>query len=155
VEAEQSKKIAETGFEAFNGLIGNAMKNLDRLKAKGMGDYGLSGTHTLCMRQMYHFSNGLTRTELARRCGVDRAQITRIIGELLAKGLVQEVGNGSNYRKRCILTDKGREVTADINDRVTRILQFVSGDIPQERLKIFYETLNEICNNLENAEDIL
>ncbi len=156
MESKQATPLSvETGFEAFNGLIGNAMKHLDRLKARGMGDYGLSGTHTLCMRQMYDIPHGLSRTELARRCGVDRAQITRVIGDLLAKELALEIGSGSNYRKRCVLTDKGREITADINHRVELILQFVSGDIPKERLAVFYQTLSEICHNLENAEDIL
>ena len=155
MKSEPANRQLETGFEAFNGLIGDAVKHLDRLKAKGMGDYGLSGTHTLCMRQMYHSPNGLTRTELAKRCGVDRAQITRVIGDLLTKELALEIGSGSNYRKRCVLTDKGREITADINDRVSQILTFVSGSIPPDRLSVFYETLRQICQNLENAEDIL
>ncbi len=144
-----------TGFEAFHSSIGNAMKSLEKIKARGMDEYGLSGTYTLCLRQLYEKPNGLTRTELAHRCCVDRAQITRVIGELLAKDLVLEVGNGSNYRKRCVLTEKGRQTTAEINDLVDRILSFVSGDIPPDRLAIFYETLNEICEKLKQAEDML
>lgn len=145
----------KTGFEAFHSSVSNAMKSLEKIKAKGMDEYGLSGTYTLCLRQLYDRPNGMTRTELAQHCCVDRAQITRVIGELLAKGLVLEVGSGSNYRKRCVLTEKGRETTAEINDRVARILAFVSGDIPTERLVIFYETLNEICEKLKQAEDMI
>ena len=145
----------KTGFEAFNGMICYAVKHMERLKAEGMSEYGLSGTHTLCMRQLFQASEGLTRTELAQSCGVDRAQITRVIGELLAKGFVEERGGASNYRKKCALTEKGKEVTADINDRVERIIRFVSGSIPPERLAIFYETLGEICDNLEKAEQYL
>ena len=155
MDQEGTAKSPQTGFEAFNGWIGNAAKELEKLKSKGMSDYGLSGTHTLCMRQMYDFPQGLTRTELAHRCNVDRAQITRVIGELLAKGYVQERGNGSNYRKKCMLTEQGLEITRDINERVNRVLQFVSGSIPRERLEIFYQTLEEICNNLEKAEEML
>lgn len=155
VEQEPSGKTTTTGFEAFSGLLGVAVKNLDRLKSKGMSDYGLSGTHTLCLRQMYEAPSGLTRTELAQKVGVDRAQITRLMGDLLAKELVREIGNGSNYRKKCVLTEEGRTVTEGINDRVKRIQQFVSGDIPTERLALFYETLSEICSNLEQADDLL
>ena len=142
-----------SGFEAFNGLIGNALKSLEKLKAKGMGEYGLSGTYTLCLRQLYEATEGLTRTELAHRCGVDRAQITRVIGELIARELVCELGSGSNYRKKCVLTEKGRQVTADVNELVKKIHFFVSGDIPKERLVIFYETLAQICENLKRAEE--
>ena len=145
----------ETGFETFNGLIGNAMKSLEKLKSKGMEEYGLSGTYTLCLRQLYAAPDGMTRTQLAHTCGVDRAQITRVIGELIAKNLVLESDGTSNYRKKCRLTENGREVTAEINKLVAKINRFVSGDIPQERLEIFYETLQEICENLKEAEKIL
>ena len=150
-----SSKPVKTGFEAFHSSIGSAMKSLEKIKAKGMDDYGLSGTYTMCLRQLYGKPEGMTRTELAQHCCVDRAQITRVIGELLAKELVLEVGSGSNYRKRCVLTEHGRAVTAEINDLVDRILAFVSGDISQERLTIFYETLNEICEKLKLAEEML
>ena len=145
----------ETGFEAFNGLISNASKSLEKLKAKGMGEYGLSGTYTLCLRQLYENRDGLTRTNLAQRCGVDRAQITRVIGELIAKELVVELGSGSNYRKKCVLTEKGRTVTAEINELVQKIRYFVSAEIPKDRLEIFYETLAQICENLKRAEELL
>lgn len=143
------------GFEAFSSLLSAATKSLERLKSKGMEDFGLSGTHTLCLRQMYDCPEGLTRTQLSHRLGVDRAQITRVIGELLAKGFVTEVGSDSNYRKKCCLTEKGREATAEINGIVERINKFVSGDIPKERLTVFYSTLNEICDNLKKAEELL
>ena len=145
----------ETGLEAFNGLIGNAMKSLEKLKSKGMEEYGLSGTYTLCLRRLYATPDGMTRTQLAHTCGVDRAQITRVIGELIAKDLVLESDGTSNYRKKCLLTDKGREVTAEINELVLKVNTFVSGEIPKERLTIFYETLQQICDNLKEAEGIL
>lgn len=152
---ERSFPKTETGFEAFNALLGNTMKSLEHLKAKGMGEYGLSGMHTLCLQKLYEVPEGLTRTELSRRCGVDRAQITRVIGELLIKGVVFEVGGTSNYRKKCVLTEEGRKTAAEIDVLIKKINSFVSGDIDPERLKIFYETLHEICQNLKRAEEFL
>ena len=107
------------------------------------------------MRQLYDCPTGLTRTELATRLSVDRAQITRVIGELLEKGFVSEIGRGSGYRKKCALTEKGYAATAEINSIVDRINQFVSGDIPAERLESFYQTLGEICENLKKAEELI
>ena len=152
---EQSSVCPETGFEAFSALLGTTMKSLEHLKAKGMGEYGLSGMHTLCLQKLYEVPEGLTRTELSRRCGVDRAQITRVIGELLAKDVVFEVGGTSNYRKKCVLTEEGRAIAADIDVLIKKINSFVSGDIEPQRLKIFYETLHEICQNLKRAEELL
>ena len=143
------------GFETFSGLLSSAVKNLEKLKSRGMEEYGLSGTHTLCLRQMYDAPEGLTRTQLSHRLGADRAQITRVIGELLAKGYVEETEGTSNYRKKCFLSAKGKETTAEINRTVARINEFVSGDIPEDRLTVFYQTLDEICNNLIKAEELL
>lgn len=145
-------KRQETGFDSFSTLVSSAIKCLERLKSKYMEKFGLSGTHTLCIRQLFDSPNGLTRTELANRLSIDRAQVTRIIGELLSEGLVVEGKGNSSYRKKCILTDKGREVAAEINSIVSNINQFVSGGIPKERLVVFYETLYEICENLKKAD---
>ena len=115
----------------------------------------MTGTHTICMRRLYDSPEGLTRIELASCCAVDRAQITRVIGELLAKEFVIEIGGGAHYRKRCVLTERGREVTAEINDAVERVHRYVSGRIPKEQLSVFYETLAEICERLRSAEEML
>ena len=152
---EQLSAEPGTGFEVFSALLSTTAKSLEHLKAKGMGEYGLSGMHTLCLQKLYEAPEGLTRTELSRRCGVDRAQITRVIGELLAKGVVFEVGGSSNYRKKCVLTDEGRTTAAEIDALIKKINCFVSGSIEPARLKIFYETLYEICLNLQKAEKLL
>ena len=149
------KNSAVGGFETFSSLLSSALKNLEMLKSRGMEEYGLSGTHTLCLRQMYDSPDGLTRTQRARRLGVDRAQMTRVICELLAKGYVVETEGTSNYRKKCYLSSKGKEITAEINRTVARINDFVSGDIPEDRLAVFYLTLDEICDNLVKAEELL
>ena len=148
------QKRQETGFDSFSTLVSSALKSLERLKSKYMERFGLSGTHTLCIRQLFEVPGGLTRTELANRLSIDRAQVTRIIGELLSEGLVVEGKGASSYRKKCILTDKGKEVAAEINCIVSNINHFVSGAIPKDRLAVFYETLYEICENLKKADSL-
>ena len=142
-----------TGFETFSNLLNNTTKSLDKLKTKGMEEYGLSGTHTLCLRQLYDCPEGLTRTELSSRLCVDRAQMTRVIAQLLEKGFVDQTEHSSIYRRKCVLTEKGRNATTEINQLVEKINRFVSGDIPEERLQIFYETFWEISENLKRSED--
>ena len=38
---------------------------------------------------------------------------------------------------------------------ILNINRFVSGDIPEEKIKIFYEVFDQICQNLKNAEQQL
>ena len=150
-----SDKEYPTGFETFSNLLNTTTKSLDKLKSKGMEEYGLSGTHTLCMRQLYDFPDGLTRAELSQRLGVDRAQMTRVISQLIDKGFVVQTEHSSVYRRKCVLTEKGVSATAEINQLVAKINEFVSGDIPPERLQIFYETFSAICENLKKSEEFL
>ncbi len=153
MDPDISKELG--GFEAFSFSLGRASKSLEKLKTKGMEDFGLSGMHTLCLRKLYTSPEGLTRTQLSRGLEVDRAQITRVIETLLASGYVEELGGSSNYRKKCRLTEEGTRAVTEINGMVERVHKFVSGNIPKEKLEIFYEVFAEICHNLELSEDLL
>ena len=122
----------------------------------GMLPYGLTGAHTMCLRHLYNNPDGLTRTKLVRLCDIDKAQVSRIINELCAKGYVIEVENETtNYRKRLKLTPMGRDTTEGINKLVLDVNGFVSAEIPEEEIEIFYRTFDTICEKLKEAEDSL
>lgn len=130
----------------------SAAKSINKLKEKGMAPYGLSSIHTRCIRSLYEFPAGLTRMQISKNCGVDKAQISRIIGELCEKGYVTEISVKSGYKNKIELTEKGRVVAIQINELILKINNFVSGDIPEEKIQIFYEVFEQICENLRNAE---
>ncbi len=141
-------------FDKFYHLTYSALKSIQRLKIIGMTPYELTGTHTMCLRHLYAAPDGLTRTKLVRLCDVDKAQVSRIINELCAKGYVSETeSENANYRKRLKLTRLGVQTAEQINSHVLEINKFVSGDIPDEQLQRFYETLECICKRLEDAEE--
>ena len=143
-------------YEAFNNLIYGALKSMQKIKHKGMLPYGLSSTHTICMRRLYENPSGITRAQLAKLCMIDKAQISRIVTELEEKGYLTESGeNRANYRAKLTLTDEGAQTAAEINEIVLKINTFVSGDIPEENINIFYDTLQQICDNLKKAETLI
>ena len=143
-------------YEAFNNLIYAALKSMQKIKHKGMLPYGLSSTHTICMRRLYESPNGITRAQLAKLCMIDKAQISRIVTELEEKGYLSESGESkANYRAKLILTEEGIKTAAEINEIVLKINTFVSGDIPEENINIFYDTLQQICDNLKKAESLV
>ena len=143
-------------FEVFYNLIGSATKSIHRLKNKGMHPFGLTSAHTICLRKLYEKPEGVTRTQLAKLCVVDKAQITRIIGELTDNGFaIEKKSARANYRSKLMLTEEGKRVTEEINNIVLRINDFVSGDIPEEDIEKFYETFNRICDNLKKAEELI
>ena len=142
-------------LDRFMNMTGSAAKSITKIKHKKMSKYGLGSTHTTCLRRLYAAENGLTRTQLSKLCELDKAQITRIVGELSNKGFVIEESKGSGYKKKIFLTDSGREMTAEIYRVVLELNEYVSGSIPQEDIDHFYRVFEKICLGLRKAEQIL
>jgi DNA-binding MarR family transcriptional regulator len=119
-----------------------------------MMHHGLTSAHTMCIRYLDAFPDGLTRMELAEMCDIDKAQISRTVNELCAKGYLTETENESNnYRKRLKLTPMGKDTADEINKAVAEIHSFVSDDLSEEQLMNFYSTFDLICLRLKQAEE--
>ena len=141
-------------FLLFSAKLNDAQKSIARIKQKKMEHYGLGSAHVLCICQLEEHPKGLTKTELVKRCGVDKAQISRVIADLLEKTYVTVSNPQSSYRQKYTLTENGHGVAAEIKQVILDINTFVSESIPQEDIETFYATFNTICENLNKAEEI-
>ena len=139
-------------LDAFMTLIVGASRSVTKLKGSYMAKYGLGSTHTMCIRKLHASKDGLTRTQLAEYCELDKAQISRIINELSEKQYVYEGSGRGGYKKKIVLTEKGKSVAEDINRIVLDINDFVSGKISDEEIETFYSVFGTICENLKAAE---
>ena len=139
-------------LDAFGYLVSSSIKSVTKIKSKGMSRYGLGSTHTVCLRKLYSESEALTRSQLAELCSIDKSQVTRVVGELVKKGYVTESEEERCSRKTIKLSEKGKAVVEEINEVVDSALDFVSGDIGEERLAEFYETFAQITEKLKQAE---
>lgn len=118
--------------------------------------FGLTGAHTMCLRHLYNNAEGLTRTRIVRLCDIDKAQVSRVINELCAKGYVIETENENiNYRKRLKLTPMGKDITERMNQLIIDINTYVSGDIDKDELDTFYRVFEKLCERLKESEDML
>ena len=143
-------------FDKFNHLTSSATKSMQRLKVMGMLPFGLTGAHTMLLRHLYNFPDGLTRTKLVRLCDIDKAQVSRIINELSARGYVIETEDESiNYKKRLKLTPMGKDIAEDINSLVLKINSYVSKDFTEEEIVNFYNVFDVICERLKESEDVI
>ena len=134
-------------------MISNSSKTINRMKSRYMSRYGLSGTHTICLRQLFDNQSGLTKSEIADCCDIDKAQITRIIGELMEKGYVGADTSKKAYNRKFFLTENGKKITNEINEVVVAINRYVSTDIPIEDIKRFYATFEIINEKLKDYEE--
>ena len=142
-------------FERFGQMLSNASKSLYRLKSRYMSKYGLSSTHTVCLRKLYDNPQGLTKSEIADTCEIDKAQITRIIGELIDKRYVGSDATKKTYNRKFILTELGKNITEEINDAVSSIVEYVDLDIPKEDIEHFYLIFEKINKRLRDSEENL
>ena len=155
-KGEIGLKLEQDRFDHFYHLLSGSLKSIQKLKVLGMLPFGLTGAHTMCLRHLYNSPDGLTRSEIVSLCDIDKAQVSRVINELCAKGYVLETdGENINYKKRLKLTPIGKDTTEKINGLVRDISCFVSSDIPEEELSIFYKTLEAISQRLESAQDLI
>ena len=140
-------------FERFAQMLSVASKSIFRLKSRCMSRYGLSSTHTLCLRSLYENSQGMTKSEIADFCDIDKAQITRIMGELVEKKYVKSDVTGRTYNRKFFLTERGTGITEEINETVEAVVKYVNQDIPKEDIEHFYSVFEVINDKLRSSEE--
>ena len=143
-------------FDNFYYHASCALKSIQKLKNKAMIPIGLASAHTMCLRHLYAAPDGLTRIRLVHLCDIDKAQVSRIINELCARGYVIETEDESiNYKKRLKLTPMGKDIAEEINALVLKINTYVSRDFTDEEVDVFYRVFDVICERLKESEDII
>lgn len=137
-------------FEIFSASVMRLVRSVQALKARKMAEYDLKGTNAICLCRVLESEDGLTTTELATVCEIDKAQISRCMAELTEKGfVVREMGEVRRYKQKYLLTPAGRHAALDISHTFFEIEETVSKNIPTAALDHFYHTLYKLCDNFD------
>ena len=139
-------------FETFLTAIGQINRSLQKLKSLEMADFGLKGTHVMCLYQLQQHPEGLTSAQLAQLCDEDKAAISRSVAELREKGLTyQPDQQEKRYRKLILLTEQGHEITHAMDQKIIdAVVSAARGYTAQER-ETFYHVLLQVAENLQTA----
>ena len=143
-------------FTAFTVNLSNVERNLHKVKSKKMAEYGLRATHLMCMIKIYTTNGGLTPTELARACAIDKAFVSRISADLMVRELIEydkSINDGRKYKNKYVLTQKGVGILEEITDIITEIVSGIDTDITAEELQTFYKVLDTINSTINEAID--
>ena len=140
----------EQRFFTFCFAIENISKNIQRYKNKRVASLNLKSTHVICLCQLYRAPQGMTVTELAEQCHVDKSLISRVVTEIKKAGLlVNDEEEKGNYRRRLVLNEEGKK-TAELFLRwVEEAVILTNGNATSEELAVFYKVLTSIDQNLE------
>lgn len=136
-------------FETFTVLINRISRNIRKIKNQQMAAYHLRSAHVSCLYYLY-MNEGTTATDLCERCEEDKATISRALVYLETNGyLTCESRSTKRYKSPLILTDKGREVGGKIADKISGVLDAVSGGLTEPERVAFYRSLSVISESLE------
>ena len=137
-------------FEQFCAAISSIQHSIARIERVEMEKYGLKGPHAQCMLVMERNPAGITAAELCGICEKDKAAISRTLAELEAAGMITRLDvNGKRYRSRLYLTEKGKMVAGQVDDRVHQAVSRVSRGYDVQTREIFVQVLNQIAGNLQ------
>lgn len=138
-------------FEQFCTAISSIQHSIAKIERVEMEKYGLKGPHAQCLLVMGRSPEGITATELGESCEKDKAAISRTLSELEAAGMITRIDpRGKRYRSQLYLTEKGRAVAKQVDDRVHQAVSLVSQGYDVETREIFVQVLNMIATNLQD-----
>lgn len=138
-------------FESFVGTIYVLNKEIQRIKALKMKQFGLRATDTMTMYYLGQHPEGLPEAELARLVRVDRAAITRTVAKLREQGFVRLANwdGGTRYRVPVVLTERGQAATKEMDQIIYDVVEQASADISEGEREAMYATLAQIAQKLE------
>jgi len=145
----------EHRFETFTVLITKINRCIRKIKNLEMAEYGLRSAHISCLYYLYGETD-LTATDLCERCEEDKATISRSLDYLESNGYITcESKSVKRYKSPLLLTEKGKEVSRQIAEKINRVLDEVSASLSEAERVSFYRSLSIISNQLEQVCDQL
>ncbi len=138
-------------FEQFTIVVSGINRYVQKLERDEMIKRGYKGAFAQYLAVLKRFDEGLTLTELCEVCDKDKAAVSRIIGEMEEKGLVEREKTGAKiYRTKVMLTEKGRNTADYVAERAKAAISVVSdGVMDENQREVFYSTLDALYKNLQ------
>ena len=141
-------------FGEFVTGITACYKSIQRIKSAEMTEFGLKGTHVMCLFYLHHNPDGLTAAQLCQLCDEDKAAISRTLNELEIKGYTMtELSAGRKYRARVCLTDEGIGISCHIDKLIEGWVTVGGAGLTEEQRAGFYNALNLIAGNLKKHHE--
>lgn len=141
-------------FESFALTIAELNRLVQKMKEREMSELGLKASHTMCLYYLGCHEEGLTAVEMTKYCKEDKAAISRALATLEERGLViRNIPEEKRaYRTLYFLTEEGKHMVAQINERINHILEKAGEGLSEEQRDNFYSFAERILHNLSRYE---
>lgn len=144
-------------FENFTVNILKLYKLVNRIKQCEMEEFGLKAVHVMCGYYLSEHPDGLTASELAKLTWEDKAAISRALGVMREKGLVEY--DKKTYNANVVLTESGRRFAEAVLQKANTAVEAGCADQTDAEREEFYgklsvivKNLSEYCEKLEHGQ---
>ena len=134
-------------FERFSYAISEISRHWHKIASVVMEEHDLKGPYAVYFTTMYRNSDGITSARLSELCSRDKADVSRAISIFEKRGLV--IKEGVNYRALLKLTDEGKKIAEQVNEKARLAVEFGGRGLSDEDRDIFYKSLELIVVNLQ------
>ena len=134
-------------FDAFVSGITSCYKYIQRIKSMEMTEFGLKGTHVMCLYYLRQNPAVLTASQLCGLCAEDKAAISRTVSELKSRGYITTLSQKA-YRAMLTLTAAGQEVARKFDQLIESWVTAGGDGLTEEERSDFYKSLSSIAENL-------
>ena len=139
-------------FDAFVSGITACYKYIQRIKSMEMTEFGLKGTHVMCLYYLRRNPAGLTAAQLCGLCAEDKAAISRTVSELRSRGYITTLSEKA-YRAMLTLTAAGQELARKFDQLIEGWVTAGGAGLTDEERVDFYKSLSAIAENLRTRID--
>ena len=142
-------------FEILSPSVLQLVKTVQSIKSRKMAEHGLKGTNALCLCEILNSGEeGLSATELARCCEIDKAQVSRCMKEMADKGLIyRNDQEGRRYKQKYRLTEAGLAAARDIENTSRHVQELVRRGLTAQDIEDFYRITAIMCRNFSEFNE--
>lgn len=140
-------------YETFTTAIVKIHRCIHKIKSEVMAEYHLKSPHVSCLYYLGRF-DGITATEICELSAEDKSSISRSVEYLEENGyIVCKSDAKKRYKAALTLTEKGRQVSKYMEEKISHVLTKTNVGLSEDDLKSFYGSLLKICENLQKISD--
>ncbi|MBR2718208.1 MAG: MarR family transcriptional regulator [Clostridia bacterium] len=136
-------------YEQFAALISGIERGIQRIERDEMEKLGYKGAYAQYLAALRRCEGGVTAARLCEICDRDKAAVSRMVGELEQKGLVNRE-SGASYRACLTLTEKGRTVAELVCRKAQAAVDAGGAGLTEEERRIYFTALERIAGNIES-----
>jgi DNA-binding MarR family transcriptional regulator len=95
---------------------------------------------------------GTPATKIAPLMGLEARSLTRLLKSMEERGLIERKSDATDGRLvRIVLTEEGREKKEKAKNSVLKFNNSIRAKIPESKLQVFFEVVQEISKEIERS----